>query len=498
MFNEIADGVVMGTKESYIITVRGNEELETQVVEKTPFYIGSRDKSDLCLQGAEIHPTHIRLLSTNDNQILIICLAVGVKLNGELLKVFQPILWSLHGEIILGKYQLNLEIRKSQAQSQQAQGISTLQFPRTDGLGKRENAKSYEEQFLALGVSANGNLVSENESGMDVVEETYLFDSSQEILSAISKSSPADVPIIAKENPTITEPVSRLEALHQSNYQDSKVVLQEELPRLDEPITQSWNEDTLPKEWIQGRGISVQVAYSPINVALGECVSVPISVHSHLVQSTKLQVIVAGEQLDWMLDYPRTIQLEPESVMTLDVALRIPSQAQLGRAIFRVYVSEVVPQAVTSIDFILDFVIKNNPNISGILTPEIIHDRQRVDFVLRNLTRVSMQVGIDSAMMSDVFGIECDEKVLELSPGQAVKIPVRFQVKQRAWLLNRKYPYHLTATTMNRAPVRFSGQVVIRSQIMALLGSWLLLYMLLMLGMLSIVMLSLWMLFGNG
>jgi FHA domain-containing protein len=514
---EIRDGVVMDTKPSYVITVTENGDLQTYSVEKFPFYIGSREESDLRLQGAKIQPTHIRLLCTSDNRILIISLSDGVKLNGEPLKVFQPTTWLMHGQITLGTYQLNLESRgsqrvvisqaESQSVSQQKLDFSGLQFPRTEGV----DSDAFKQEPIALETSSNGHAVSESKSDVEIVEETGLIDSVKEDFVPPSNSPLMNEPptmadpinpasSFIKEPSTMADPISHLRASRQPSYHetdklpDLRQTSQEELPQFDEPITQSWNGDTLPKEWIQGQDISVQVAYSPINAALGEWVSVPISVRSHLMQSISLQMMVAGEQLDWDLDYPRSIQLESQALITLDIALQIPLKAQVGRAIFRVYLSASVPQVDTSIDFILNFVIKHNPNMSGILSPDIVHDGQTAYFLLRNLTLVTMQVGIDSAMVTDTFDIECHEKLLDLTPGQALKVPVTFQAKQRSWIVSRKEVYYLRVMTTNRAPVRFNGSVLIRSRLLAFLGSLLLRYTLLILDVLLIGFLLWWIL----
>jgi hypothetical protein len=63
--------------------------------------------------------------------------------------------------------------------------------------------------------------------------------------------------------------------------------------------------------------------------------------------------------------------------------------------------------------------------------------------------------------------------------------------------MNRKEAYYLRVMTTNRAPVRFNGSVLIRSRLLAFLGSLLLRYTLLILDVLLIGMLFWWMLWNR-
>ncbi|MFN8376546.1 MAG: FHA domain-containing protein [Anaerolineae bacterium] len=75
-----------------------------------PFIIGSDSSANLCLSGGDIFGSHVRLLLTQDNEVLVTNLAPPntALMDGKPLGTFKPSAWQPAQRLRIGDYELTL------------------------------------------------------------------------------------------------------------------------------------------------------------------------------------------------------------------------------------------------------------------------------------------------------------------------------------------------------------------------------------------------------
>ncbi|MEP7287363.1 MAG: FHA domain-containing protein [Chloroflexota bacterium] len=459
-----------------------------QISMKRVLTIGAGPQADLRLNGKSILPIHADLLMTETNEVLIVNLgkSASLLLNDTPVATFVPRQWRSGDVVKVDGYTLCF----AEDIAGSSRGSKKLNAQRRvnaiNGSEPVDRSHSTTAAILTdaqagydtkTDSAAQGAMVLTAPKPMQLAELTDPY-STDGILPAhsIDKTElttwrPTPPELSLKRTGRDIRSDADLEAVgategdyHPERHVGSllKTVRSASLPanQTVDPVVVSGK--TLRKVWnYQGR-LSALLSINPVNVVLGERIRVLLSVRNEYSHTVNLQLIVAGLPSDWLILSAPTLTLAPGEIRAVDLVLQTQPTLPATSLEAVLYLNDLaVSQIMISLP--LKLVFKNAPDLVGWLDPAHLSDSRPTYLHLQNHTQEAAQIFINGqcAPGSGVFVI-ITHPWIELPPGQMIRIPIQFDVRQRPVLKSRSYFFWVSATQGTRAPLDYAGTIRVR------------------------------------
>ena len=416
-----------------------------------PLTIGSGPTADLRLTSSAILPTHVRLKVTNRNNLELLNLgkSSSVSLNGVPITTLETVTCKSGDTIELGDYTLSLQsepdrdinddnIRRS-AQSSPSRRTSETQLP-TWRPAREDSTQKYPFDKRDTDLAP---IVIEQPLTLDEDAPTYHLAqpkpaAKNDLALALTVAEDA---LSTVDQPTALYPVTQ--------------GLQRRYVDLD---------NTQPTAWIAAGFLIAQLTINPVNLAPGERVRIPVSIHNKYSHPVELEIDAIGLPKEWaILSSPR-LKLSSGELQGHDLVLQTQSLPTQDGVDIMICMSDVLSQQIT-LNVPLRIVFKNAPNIVSWLDPAVLHDSGPNFLKLQNHTLTNTTVYLAGGSHSDNVRVVPAQTSVEITPGQTVNIPVNFAVKHRRLWQSTSSEFWISAQQGTRAPLDCVGTVRIQPQV---------------------------------
>jgi LysM repeat protein len=452
-----------------------------------PFHIGTANDADLRLDSNRILPMHLRLLVTTTGQMTLANLgpAGTVTLNGEPLVSFTPSHWKPGSVVNLGEFELQLDVLVVEGTNGEQEHIRPALITQNNE-AVEASSEPWEEEAATSAEPDGKPQVTVMFDGEDDDEAVSLLEHSQDNEVELEYGTP---PIIQLETDESFTPVSASPPTSEfawSTTDDREtsdpapevaVPVPPQIVSTDPPdndFSESYGteempvgviiEDTLPKDWHYTGRLSAQLTVNPVYLVRGQRVRVPVSVRNGYSHPLQLRAHLAGLPREWVTLPTEPVELAAGEIGSVDLILQPETDVEDNVMEIMLRLSDHANSEV-ALTLPLQLVFKNEPNLIGRLEPFSTRSSQRAYLHMQNHTLATATVFVAGHTASDQVRIIPEQTELHLPPGQAVEIPIDFDVIQRPLLRSTKHEFSVSALQGNRAPLDYPGVVGIRPRL---------------------------------